>query len=100
MGLVGSAGTVRIPRQGYAGLRPDQGGARAASVSSRRTRQIFPTLTVRQNLELGLKRAGTFGRWNFEDVFGCCFAKLKARQDTSAGVFFGGDPQMLTCAAP
>ncbi len=32
-------------------------------------RQVFPTLTVRQNLELGLKRAGKFGRWNFDDVF-------------------------------
>ena len=58
-------------------------------------RQIFPTLTVRQNLELGLKRAGKFGRWNFDDVFRL-FPNLKARQDTSAGVLSGGEQQMLT----
>ena len=32
-------------------------------------RQVFPGLTVRQNLELGLKRAGAFGRWTFDDIF-------------------------------
>ena len=41
-------------------------------------RQIFPSLTVRQNLELGLKRAGEFGRWKFDDVF-ALFPNLGAR---------------------
>ena len=58
-------------------------------------RQIFPTLTVRQNLELGLKKAGKFGRWNFKDVFRL-FPNLDARQDTAAGVLSGGEQQMLT----
>jgi branched-chain amino acid transport system ATP-binding protein len=58
-------------------------------------RQIFPTLTVRQNLELGLKRTGKFGRWNFQDIFRL-FPNLKARQDISAGVLSGGEQQMLT----
>jgi branched-chain amino acid transport system ATP-binding protein len=58
-------------------------------------RQIFPTLTVRQNLELGLKRAGKFGRWNFQDIFRL-FPNLEARQDVSAGVLSGGEQQMLT----
>ena len=58
-------------------------------------RQVFPTLSVRQNLELGLKRAGRFGRWTFEDVFGL-FPNLAARQNNSAGVLSGGEQQMLT----
>jgi len=58
-------------------------------------RQIFPTLTVRQNLMLGLKRAGRFGRWTFEDVFRL-FPNLAERQDNPAGVLSGGEQQMLT----
>jgi branched-chain amino acid transport system ATP-binding protein len=58
-------------------------------------RQIFSTLTVRQNLELGLKRAGKFGRWNYADIFRL-FPNLEERQDTSAGVLSGGEQQMLT----
>jgi branched-chain amino acid transport system ATP-binding protein len=58
-------------------------------------RQIFPTLTVRQNLELGLRRAGKFGRWTFDDVYKL-FPNLKERQTTLAGVLSGGEQQMLT----
>ena len=50
---------------------------------------------MRQNLELGLKRAGKFGRWNFEDVYRL-FPNLEARQDVAAGVLSGGEQQMLT----
>ena len=56
---------------------------------------MFPTLTVRQNLELGLKRAGKFGRWTFEDVFRL-FPNLAERQNNLAGVLSGGEQQMLT----
>ncbi len=57
-------------------------------------RQIFPTLTVRQNLELGLKRAGRFGRWTYEDVYRL-FPNLRERQANAAGVLSGGEQQML-----
>jgi len=50
---------------------------------------------VRQNLELGLKRSGKFGRWQFDDVYRL-FPNLKARADVSAGVLSGGEQQMLT----
>jgi branched-chain amino acid transport system ATP-binding protein len=94
MGLVAAHGVVKFRGQNIAGLRPDQ-VAHCGIGYVPEDRQVFPTLTVRQNLELGLKRAGKFGRWNFEDVFQL-FPNLKARQDTSAGVLSGGEQQMLT----
>jgi branched-chain amino acid transport system ATP-binding protein len=94
MGLVTAHGTVRFKGRDIAGLRPDQ-VAHCGIGYVPEDRQIFPTLTVRQNLELGLKRSGKFGRWNFDDVF-ALFPNLKARQDTSAGVLSGGEQQMLT----
>jgi branched-chain amino acid transport system ATP-binding protein len=94
MGLVTAQGTVKFKGKDIAGLRPDQ-VAHCGIGYVPEDRQIFPTLTVRQNLELGLKRSGKFGRWNFEDVF-ALFPNLKARQDTSAGVLSGGEQQMLT----
>ena len=94
MGLVTAHGTVKFKGKDIAGLRPDQ-VAHCGVGYVPEDRQIFPTLTVRQNLELGLKRSGAFGRWNFDDVF-ALFPNLKARQDTSAGVLSGGEQQMLT----
>jgi branched-chain amino acid transport system ATP-binding protein len=94
MGLVTAHGTVRFKGKDIAGLRPDQ-VAHCGVGYVPEDRQIFPTLTVRQNLELGLKRSGAFGRWNFDDVV-ALFPNLKARQDTSAGVLSGGEQQMLT----
>jgi branched-chain amino acid transport system ATP-binding protein len=94
MGLVTAHGTVRFKGRDIAGLRPDQ-VAHCGVGYVPEDRQIFPTLTVRQNLELGLKRSGQFGRWNFDDVF-ALFPNLKARQGTSAGVLSGGEQQMLT----
>jgi branched-chain amino acid transport system ATP-binding protein len=58
-------------------------------------REIFPKLTVHQNLQLGQKRSGQNGRWSFEDMF-AMFPRLKEREHTEAGVLSGGEQQMLT----
>jgi len=94
MGLVPAQGSVKFRGKDITGLRPDQ-VAHCGVGYVPEDRQIFPTLTVRQNLELGLKRAGRFGRWNFADVYRL-FPNLEARQDNSAGVLSGGEQQMLT----
>ena len=63
------------------------------------SRDIFPTLTVHQNLMLGEKgrtaRSRGKGRWNFEDMYQM-FPRLRERQHTEAGVLSGGEQQMLT----
>jgi len=58
-------------------------------------RDIFPSLTVRQNLMLGIKDARRPGKWRLEDML-AMFPNLAARADTSAGVLSGGEKQMLT----
>jgi branched-chain amino acid transport system ATP-binding protein len=94
MGLVRPQGVVRYRGRDIAGLRADL-VARAGIGYVPEDRQVFPTLTVRQNLELGLKRGGRFGRWTFDDVFRL-FPNLGERQNTTAGVLSGGEQQMLT----
>jgi branched-chain amino acid transport system ATP-binding protein len=58
-------------------------------------RDIFPTLTVHQNLMLGQKRGAKNPRWSFDDMY-TMFPRLKERQHTEAGVMSGGEQQMLT----
>lgn len=58
-------------------------------------RDIFPKLTVHQNLQLGQKRRGQNGRWSFDDMY-AMFPRLKEREHTEAGVLSGGEQQMLT----
>jgi len=94
MGLVPPVGSVAFKDRPIAGLRPDQIAHLGVGYVPE-DRQVFPGLTVRQNLELGLKRAGVFGRWKFDDVF-ALFPNLGERQDNPAGVLSGGEQQMLT----
>ncbi len=94
MGLVEPQGEVLFRGKNIAGMRSDL-IARAGIGYVPEDRQVFPTLSVRQNLELGLKRAGKFGRWTFDDVFRL-FPNLAARQNNAAGVLSGGEQQMLT----
>ena len=94
MGLVPAQGSIAYRGRQIAGLRADQ-IAHLGLGYVPEDRQIFPTLTVRQNLELGLKRSGRFGRWTFTDMFDR-FPNLRERQHSVAGVLSGGEQQMLT----
>jgi branched-chain amino acid transport system ATP-binding protein len=60
------------------------------------SRDIFPKLTVEQNLLLGVQSGrAKKNRWNLTDMYGM-FPRLKERQHTEAGVLSGGEQQMLT----
>ena len=94
MGLVHPHGSITFKGQPIAGRAPEK-IAHAGIGYVPEDRQVFPTLTVQQNLELGLKRAGKFGRWNFDDVYKL-FPNLSERRHNQAGVLSGGEQQMLT----
>lgn len=59
------------------------------------SRDIFPKLTVHQNLMLGQKSAKKSGQWSFDDMYKM-FPRLRERQHIEAGVLSGGEQQMLT----
>lgn len=63
------------------------------------SRDVFPNLTVHQNLLLGQKSKhrgqDRSSRWGFDDMY-TMFPRLKERQHTEAGVMSGGEQQMLT----
>lgn len=59
-------------------------------------RDIFPDLTVEQNLLLGeQKRTGRKPRWSMDDMYQM-FPRLQERAKVAAGVLSGGEQQMLT----
>jgi branched-chain amino acid transport system ATP-binding protein len=57
---------------------------------------VFPSLTVRENLEMGamLARARPRMRTTLEEVFGL-FPRLRERDSQAAGTLSGGEQQML-----
>ncbi len=57
-------------------------------------RDIFPSLTVRQNLVLGMKSTKPQGRWDIEEMFSM-FPNLGERADVPGGALSGGEQQML-----
>jgi branched-chain amino acid transport system ATP-binding protein len=101
MGLVQGEGQVRFKEQPILGLKPFEIAHRGVGYVPE-NRDIFPELTVHQNLMLGEKAggraaAGTLAgaRWSFEDMYQL-FPRLRERQHTEAGVLSGGEQQMLT----
>ena len=94
MGQVSATGSVRFKGEEMMGLK--------AFIVSRKglgyvpeNREIFPALTVRQNLLLGQKGRKESGRWSMEDMFNI-FPRLRERAEAPAGVMSGGEQQMLT----
>ncbi|WP_454735482.1 ABC transporter ATP-binding protein [Cupriavidus necator] len=96
LGMVKAEGSVRFHDEEILGRRTFE-IAHLGIGYVPENRDIFPTLTVRQNLLLGEKRNPRQAkpRWSVEDMFNI-FPRLKERENTSAGVLSGGEQQMLT----
>lgn len=94
MGLVEGQGTVQWNGQDLLGHKTYDIARRGLGYVPE-SRDVFPKLTVEQNLKLGQKGGSRNGRWSLDDMYQM-FPRLKERQHTEAGVMSGGEQQMLT----
>jgi branched-chain amino acid transport system ATP-binding protein len=98
MGQVHATGSIRFKDEEMIGLKAFEIAHKGLGYVPE-MRDIFPTLTVEQNLILGEKTGkrgnGNKARWNLNDMYKM-FPRLRERQHTAAGVLSGGEQQMLT----
>jgi len=95
MGLLPGQGSVQWRGQELLGKKPFE-IARCGLGYVPEGRDIFPTLSVRNNLLLGEKRrTRKMPRWSIEDMYRL-FPRLKERRDVEAGALSGGEQQMLS----
>lgn len=94
MGAVRVTGSVRFKDRELAGLPPYEIARRGIGIVPE-SRAIFPTLTVHENLLIGMKGKNQKGRWSVDATFDL-FPNLKERARTAAGVLSGGEKQMLS----
>jgi len=93
MGQVEASGSVQFKGTQLLGLKAFQIAHRGVGYVPE-SRDIFPTLTVEQNLLLGEKRTRQ-SRWQLADMYRM-FPRLEERRAVPAGVLSGGEQQMLT----
>ena len=94
MGQVRPVGAIRFKGARIDGLRPHEIARRGLGYVPE-DREIFPGLTVRENLLLGMKSSRQRGRWSLDDMF-ALFPLLRERAEASGEVLSGGEQQMLT----
>jgi len=94
MGGVPHTGCIRFRDEEIGGLPPHL-VARKGLGYVPESRDIFPGLTVRENMILGMKQSRPTGRWTFDDMFEL-FPVLGERAGVLGGVLSGGEQQMLT----
>jgi branched-chain amino acid transport system ATP-binding protein len=94
MGQVTASGSVCFKGEQILGLKAFQIAHKGLGYVPE-NRDIFPTLTVEQNLILGQKCGKRQGRWSIDDMYRL-FPRLDERRGVAAGVLSGGEQQMLT----
>ena len=94
MGLVPPVGSIRFQGERIDGLKAHEIAHRGLGYVPE-DREIFPGLSVRENLLLGMKSARQNGRWTLDDMF-ALFPLLRERADAPGEVLSGGEQQLLT----
>ena len=94
MGMVKSEGSVLFNNKEILGI-PIHEIANLGIGYVSENRDIFPDLTVQENLELGKKENKYGVKWDLEELFDL-FPNLKNRFNVPGGVLSGGEQQMLT----
>ena len=94
IGLVQPSGSIRFRGERIDGMKPHEIARRGLGYVPE-ARDIFPTLTVRENLLLGMKSTRRQARWSLDDML-ALFPLLRDRIDAPGGVLSGGEQQLLT----
>jgi branched-chain amino acid transport system ATP-binding protein len=94
MGNPAPQGEIVFNDRQIAGLKPHR-IARLGVGYVPEERTIFPSLTVEQNLLLGVKPGRTPERWSIEETWRL-FPQLRERAAAPGGALSGGEQQMLT----
>ena len=94
MGDVQPSGSINFKGHALAGRKPHE-IAHLGIGFVPEERAIFPTLTVEQNLLLGIKNVHSQGRWSMDETWRL-FPQLKERANAPGGALSGGEQQMLT----
>jgi branched-chain amino acid transport system ATP-binding protein len=98
MGLVRCEGELRFAGRSLSGLRTFE-IARLGLGYVPEHRDVFPALSVHENLQLGVapRTRGRAPRFTFDDAY-TLFPVLGERKRTRAGALSGGEQQMLSLA--
>ncbi len=94
MGMVNVKGSIKFKNNQILGKRIHEIANLGIGYVSE-SRDIFPDLTVYENLELGKKNINKPNSWNIDELFEL-FPNLKNRIDVLGGLLSGGEQQMLT----
>jgi branched-chain amino acid transport system ATP-binding protein len=97
MGLLpATAGAIAFDGAALAGRPPYEIATRGVAYVPE-TRDVFPSLTVRENLEMAARRFGRTGGWTIPRVVEM-FPRLGERMENGGDQLSGGEQQMLTIA--
>ena len=96
MGEVPPVGSIKFKEEEIAGKKAFE-IAKLGLGYVPENRDVFPGLTTKQNLQLGIKPGQDVdnSRWSLEDMYNL-FENLKNRSDVEASFLSGGEQQMLT----
>jgi len=96
MGLVEGRGSVQWRHEELLGRKPFEVARRGLGYVPE-SRDVFPNMSVHDNLQLGKKggKKPQESRWSTGDMYEL-FPRLKERQHVEAGALSGGEQQMLT----
>lgn len=89
-------GTIRFKGRDITGMKPYQ-IARMGVGLMPQGRQIFPSLSVRENLTMAARDGTKRGGWTLERIYSL-FPILKERANLAGNLLSGGEQQMLTIA--
>jgi branched-chain amino acid transport system ATP-binding protein len=98
VGLVRTEGSIRFAGEEIVGLRTFDIARRGIGYVAEE-RDVFPTLSVEENLQLGVgvRRRAHAAPFSIDDAF-ALFPALAVRRATRAGLLSGGEQQMLVLA--